>query len=371
MPSESHSTGIPKSSWLYPLVALIFFFAASAYDFAMPFVPTVGNLATAAILIIVLFGAIFAAVYHAEVIAHVTGEPYGTLVLTAAVTIIEVALIASIMLSDKGGSPALARDTVFAVVMIVCTGLAGICILAGSLRYREQQFDATGASVYLAVLIVLATLTLVLPNYTREVQGPEYSEKQLAFVAVMTILLYGAFLYIQTVRHREYFVTTPAESPDNGHPISTRMAAISSVLLLIALVAVVLLSKKFANVVEYGREAIGAPPAVTGLIVAMLVLLPEGIAACQAARRDELQKALNLALGSSLATIGLTFPAVTAVSLVLHQPLVLGLDASETVLLALTLIVSILTLGNGRTNVLYGFIHLVIFGTFLFTTFWP
>jgi Ca2+:H+ antiporter len=362
---------MPKSAWLYPLVALAFFFAASAYGFATPFVPSLGSSVIALVLVIVLFGAIFAAVHHAEVIAHATGEPYGTLVLTAAVTIIEVSLIASIMLSDEGGSPALARDTVFAVVMVICTGLAGICMLAGGLRFREQQFGSTGASAYLAVLIVLVTLTLVLPNYTQEVQGPAYSEKQLAFVAVMTILLYGAFLYIQTVRHREYFVTFADDESDETHRIGARMIALSVVLLVVALVAVVLLSKRFANVVEFGRDAIDAPPAVTGLVVAILVLLPEGIAAYQAARRDQLQKALNLALGSSLATIGLTFPAVTVVSLVLHQPLMLGLDPGETVLITLTLVVSILTLGSGRTNILYGFVHLVIFGTFLFMTFWP
>jgi Ca2+:H+ antiporter len=371
MQSATHIGAMPKSAWIYPLVALAFFFAASAYGFAMPFVPSVGNGIIAILLVIVLFGAIFAAVHHAEVIAHVTGEPYGTLVLTAAVTIIEVALIASIMVSDKGGSPALARDTVFAVVMVVCNGLAGICILAGGMRYREQRFGSTGASAYLTVLIVLATLTLVLPNYTQEVQGPAYSNKQLAFVAVMTLLLYAAFLYIQTVRHRDYFVTFRDGPPDAAHGLSGRLIALSIVLLLAALVAVVLLSKKFANVVEFGRQAMELPPATTGLVVAILVLLPEGIAAYQAARRNELQKALNLTLGSSLATIGLTFPAVTVLSLVLHQPLVLGLDAGETVLLALTLIVSIVTLGSGRTNILYGFVHLVIFGTFLFMTFWP
>ncbi|ARP87638.1 ionic transporter y4hA [Bordetella genomosp. 9] len=371
MDSHAHAVAMPKSAWIFPAVALPFFLVASAAGFAMPFVPSPLSIAVACVLVIVLFGAIFAAVHHAEVIAHATGEPFGTLVLTAAVTIIEVALIASIMISDQGGSPELARDTVFAVVMIVCTGLAGACILAGSLRYHEQQHGSTGASAYLAVLIVLATLTLVLPNYTQEIKGPSYSDTQLAFVAVMTILLYGAFLYIQTVRHTEYFVTESGNAADVPQRPAARTVALSIGLLMLALVGVVLLSKKFANVVEYVRLAADAPPATTGLVVAILVLLPEAISAYQAARRDELQKALNLALGSSLATIGLTFPAVTVVSLVLHKPLVLGLDAGETVLLALTLIVSILTLGSGRTNILYGFVHLVIFGTFLFMTFLP
>ncbi|CAM3698791.1 ionic transporter y4hA [Bordetella bronchialis] len=362
---------MPISAWAYPLLALAFYFVAAAYGFATPFVPGLGNGAIAVLMIVVLFGAIFAAVYHAEVIAHVTGEPYGTLVLTAAVTVIEVALIASIMISDPAGSPELARDTVYAVVMVVCTGLAGACILGGSLRFREQRYVSTGASAYLAVLIVLATLTLVLPNYTQSASGPSYSSEQLAFVAVMTLLLYAAFLYIQTVRHREYFVVLAEDDAEHPSPIGGRRLAASIVLLLVALAAVVLLSKTFANVVEYGRQAIDAPPAVTGLVVALLVLMPEGISAYQSARRDELQKAINLALGSSLATIGLTFPAVSVLSLVLHKPLVLGLDPGETVLMTLTLVVSLLTLASGRTNVLYGFIHLVIFGTFVFMTFMP
>ncbi|AOB30203.1 ionic transporter y4hA [Bordetella sp. H567] len=371
MPSETHAVSMPRSTWVYPLLALVFYFAAAAYGFATPFVASLGNAAVAVLMMVVLFGTIFAAVYHAEIIAHVTGEPYGTLVLTASVTVIEVALIVSIMIFDENGSPALARDTVFSVVMIVCTGLAGICILGGSLRFREQRYGSTGASAYLTVLIVLATLTMVLPNYVQEMQGPSYSDRQLVFVAVMTLLLYGAFLYIQTVRHRDYFITLSDHAPDENHHIGGRALAFSIVLLLVALVAVVLLSKQFANVVEFGREAIGAPPAVTGLMVAILVLLPEGISAYQSARRDELQKALNLALGSSLATIGLTFPAVSALSLALHKPLVLGLGPGDTVLMLLTLVVSIVTLGSGRTNVLYGFVHLVIFATFIFMAFLP
>jgi Ca2+:H+ antiporter len=304
------------------------------------------------------------------VIAHWTGEPYGTLVLTAAVTVIEVALIASVMISDPSGSPTLARDTVYSVVMTVCTGLAGLCILVGGLRYREQSFRVSGASAYLSVLFVLATITLVLPNYTHEAPGPSYSSNQLAFVAVVTLVLYGVFLYIQTVRHRDYFIAGSSDDDWSSRSSPGRLA-MTGVLLLVALSAVVLLSKKFAVVVEVGRQAIGAPPPVTGLVVAILILLPEGIAAVQAARQDELQKSLNLALGSALATIGLTFPAVAVVALRLEAPLTLGLDAASATLLALTLLVSTLTFSTGRTNILHGFIHLVIFATFLFLTFQP
>jgi Ca2+:H+ antiporter len=362
---------IPMTSWIYPLLAFVFYGVASALGFADQLAPGMGGMVLALILVPILFGTIFASVYHAEVLAHWSGEPYGTLILTAAVTIIEVALIASVMVSGKDGSPTLARDTVFAVVMAVCTGLTGLCILVGGLKYQEQSFRVSGASAYLTVLMVLATLTLILPNYTQEAPGPVYSNVQLGFFAIVTILLYGAFLYIQTVRHRDYFVTPSVEHEWEANPTSSKSLWISFGLLLLSLVAVVMLAKKFAVVVEAGRIAIGAPPAITGLVVAILILLPEGIAAVQAARGDALQKSLNLALGSALATIGMTFPAVAVVTLYLGTPLTLGLNASGTVLLALTVLVSTLTFATGRTNILYGFVHLVIFATFLFLSFQP
>ncbi len=361
---------IPAFAWIAPVGALAFYSVVSALGFGDRFVP--GGMMTilAVLLVPVLFATVFAAVHHAETIAHRTGEPYGTLVLTTAVTIIEVALIASVMLGDPDGSPTLARDTVFAVVMIVCNGLAGLCILLGGLRHREQSFSVRGASAYLAVLMVLSTLTLILPNYTQETPGSAYSNGQLAFAGSVTLLLYIGFLYIQTVRHRDDFTAT-AEHEGHAAAASNRMLLWSVALLVVALVAVVLLSKKFAAIVEVGRVAIGAPPAITGLLVALVILLPEGIAALQAARQNQLQKSINLALGSSLATIGLTFPAVAVVALYLGKPLMLGLNAVDTVLLALTLLVSTLTFGTGRTNILYGFIHLVVFVTFLFLTYRP
>src|SRR6266478_476720 len=194
---------MPRSAWIFPALAIILFAAATAlgYNFA----PSAAGLAFAAVLLVILFGTVFAAVHHAEVIAARIGEPYGTLLLTLAVTVIEVALIATIMLGDKE-APTLARDTVFAVVMIVCNGLVGICIMAGGLRYREQDVQVTGSSLYLSVLIVLATITLIMPNYTLTTPGPVYSAAQLGFVSVVTLILYGVFLYTQTVRHQDYFV---------------------------------------------------------------------------------------------------------------------------------------------------------------------
>jgi Ca2+:H+ antiporter len=360
------------TAWGFPVFALLFYGALNALGFDDSFTPDKTGIAIAALLVPALFGAVFAAVHHAEVIAHRTGEPLGTLVLTVAVTVIEVALIASVMLNDADGSPTLARDTVFAVLMIVCNGLTGLCILVGGLKFSEQSFRVTGANSYLAVLFVLATLTLILPNHTMTTTGPTYSMGQLGFVGVMTLVLYAAFLYIQTVRHRDYFVVRSENErlETNARP-SDRAVTISGVLLLVALVAVVLLSKKFAIVVEAAREASGAPPPVTGLVVALMILAPEAMAAVQAARRNALQTAINLTLGSSLATIGMTFPAVAVVALWIGKPLTLGLEARDTTLLVLTLLVSTLTFGTGRSNILFGFVHLVIFATFLFLTFQP
>jgi Ca2+:H+ antiporter len=313
---------------------------------------------------------VFAAVHHAEVIAERIGEPYGTLLLTLAVTIIEVALIATIMLGDKP-QPALARDTVFAVVMIVCNGLVGVCIFIGGLRYREQDFQVSGANLYLSVLFVLATITLIMPNYTLTTPGPSYSAAQLGFVSIITLILYAEFLYTQTIRHRDYFINQAAGDAADGAHLSNRMLAISVALLLISLLAVVLLAKKFSQAVDAVTEMIGAPPAFAGVVVALLILLPESVAALGAARKNDLQKSINLALGSSLATIGLTVPAVAVAAYTLDKQLVLGLDAREMVLLVLTFVVSMLTFGTGRTNVLFGLVHMLVFAVFLFMVFVP
>ena len=246
---------MPRSAWMFPALAVLLFAAVGATGYS--FVPSAAGLLFAALLLLILFGTVFAAVHHAEVIAERIGEPYGTLLLTLAVTIIEVALIATIMLGDKA-APTLARDTVFAVVMIVCNGLVGICILLGGLRYREQDFQVSGANLYLSVLAVLATITLILPNYTLTTPGPFYSAAQLGFVSVVTIALYGLFLYTQTVRHRDYFVGE-AGLGDQAPAASHRTMMLSVGLLLVSLLAVVLLAKKFSLVVDAVAALIGAP----------------------------------------------------------------------------------------------------------------
>jgi Ca2+:H+ antiporter len=315
----------------------------------------------------ILIATVFAAVHHAEVVAHRTGEPFGTLVLAVAVTVIEVALIVSVMVGAPAEKAGLARDTVFAAVMIVCNGIVGACLLWGGARHHEQGFHVEGASAALAVLAALTGLTLVLPNVATAAPGPFFSTSQLIFAGVVSLVLYGSFVFVQTIRHRDYFL--PLENGDDEThvtPPSNTSALISAGLLLASLVAVVGLAKALTPMLEAGIGKAGAPEAVIGIVIAALVLLPEGLAAVRAARANRLQTSLNLALGSALASIGLTIPVVAIVSIWLAQPLALGLDAKDQVLLALTLLVGVITLGTGRTTVLQGIVHVVIFAAFLF-----
>jgi len=350
---------MPWWAWAWPALGWLLLVATSIASMG-------GFLAAAAGA--ALIATVFAAVFHAEVVAHRVGEPFGTLVLALAVTVIEVALIVSIMMAGKGDTAGLARDTVFAAVMIVCNGIVGLCLLAGGVRHHEQGFQVAGANAALAVLAALTTLTLVLPNFTTSAAGPVFSTSQLVFAGVVSLVLYGSFVFVQTVRHRDYFLPADEGSNEEAHlPPPSRKAALASAgLLLAALVAVVGLAKVLTPTVEAGVAQAGAPKTVVGIIIAALVLLPEGLAALRAARLNRLQTSMNLALGSALASIGLTIPAVAVVSVVLGQPLALGLGVKEEILLALTLLVGVITLGTGRTTVLQGIVHLVIFAAFLF-----
>ena len=320
-----------------------------------------------------LIAGVLAAVHHAEVVAHRVGEPYGTLVLALAITVIEVALIVSLMLTGGPETTALARDTVFAAVMLILNGIVGICLLAGASRFKEQTFGLLGVSASLATLAAIAVLTMVLPNYTTSVPGPVYSASQLSFVAIVSLVLYGTFVLVQTVRHRDYFLPPDASQDTDAHaqPPSNGLAIASATLLLLSLVAVVLLAKALAPSIELAVASMGAPKAVVGIIIAMVVLLPEGLAAYRAARANRLQTSLNLALGSALASIGLTIPAVAVVSLATGWTLTLGLDIKSSVLLLLSLFICTLSLGTGRTTVLQGVVHLVVLATYLFTTIVP
>ena len=329
--------------------------------------------ATVVVVLVGLFlgGAVLAAVHHAEVVAHRVGEPYGSLVLAVAVTVIEVALIVTLMVSGGGETATLARDTAFAAVMITTNGILGLTLLIGALRRGVATFNAEGTGAALATVTTLTTLSLVLPTFTTSRPGPEFSPAQLTFAAVASLALYLVFVFIQTVRHRDYFmpVVLPDDlPPDEVHaePPSDRATLLSLGLLLVALVAVVGLAKIESPAIEDAVEAAGFPHAAVGVVIALLVLLPETLAAVRAARRDRVQIGLNLALGSAMASIGLTIPAIAIASIWLDGPLVLGLGATQMVLLGLTAVVAVLTVVPGRATLLEGAVHLVLFGAFLF-----
>lgn len=316
-----------------------------------------------------LGASVFAAVHHAEVVAHRIGEPYGTLVLALAVTLIEVALILSLMIAGGAEAAGLARDTVFAAVMIILNGIVGMCLLVGGLMHREQSFSLDGVSAALVALGAIVLLTLVFPNYTLTTPGPYYSPSQLMLIALVSLVIYGAFIFTQTVGHRQLFLQDDfeAEAPHREAKIPNGPAILSAVLLLACLVAVVLLAKKLAPSLEAAVTRLGAPDTLVGVVIAAIVLLPEGLAAVMAARANKLQNSLNLALGSALASIGLTIPAVSALSLAMHTPLALGIDSKSTVLLMLSLFVTVIALRTGRTIILHGVVLLVVFVVYLFT----
>ncbi|MCX5242225.1 calcium:proton antiporter [Streptomyces prunicolor] len=323
-----------------------------------------------ALVTLVLAGAVLAAVHHAEVIAHRVGEPFGSLVLAVAVTIIEVALIVTLMADGGDKSSTLARDTVFAAVMITCNGIVGLVLIVASLRHGTAVFNPEGTGAALATVATLATLSLVLPTFTTSKPGPEFSGAQLTFAALSSLALYGLFVATQTVRHRDYFlpVSRLGETITKDHHAdapSARTALISLGLLGLALIGVVGLAKGVSPTIESGVEAAGLHHAVVGVIIALLVLLPETIAALRSARRDRVQTSLNLALGSAMASIGLTIPAVALASIWLSGPLVLGLGSTHMVLLALTVVVSSLTVVPGRATPLQGGVHLVLFAAYL------
>lgn len=348
--------------WLFPVLAFL------------GVVISMGASVPVVVVGVLLAGAVIAAVHHAELVAHRIGEPYGTLVLALAVTIIELGLIVTLMSAAGEGAESLARDTVFAAVMIILNGLIGICLLIGGLRHHEQDFQKSGVSASLATLSALTVFSLVLPNYTVSEAGPVYSPSQLAFVATVSVILYGTFVAVQTVRHRDYFLPPKdkvANADEHAERPTSGAAGLSFALLLVCLISVVMLAKQLAGPIETVVDDWGAPRALVGVIIASLVLLPESVAAVRATLANRLQTSLNLALGSALATIGLTIPAVAALSMAMAMPIALGLDSKSMVLLMLTLLVSAQALATGKTTILQGVVHLVIFGVYLFTTIIP
>ena len=327
----------------------------------------------------VMLWASFGVVRHADALAEILGEPYGTLILTIVVIGIEVSLIAAIMLTGDA-NPTLARDTMLAVLMIVLNGLVGGALLIGGLLHREQDYNLRGARAFISVLVPLAVFALILPKYTVSTANPTFSTGQAFLFALLTALLYGVFLCIQTGRHKGFFVHEASaddgsgdeDAQDGGHghgPV--RSLLYHAVLLILTLLPIVLLSKRMAKLVDYGIVEVGAPAALGGVVIALLVLTPEGIAAMSAARANRLQRSVNLLLGSALSTIGLTVPAVLAIGLFTGQTVVLGLEGAPMILLVLTLLLSSFTFGGVRTNLLQGAVHLVIFLAYLVLVFNP
>lgn len=355
---------MPLWTWLIPALSLVLLVAA--------LVTGVGT-ALAVLCGVALIGTVVASVHHAEVVAHRVGEPFGTIVLAVAVTVIETALILSMVIAGGAEMAVLARDAIYAAVMIICTGVVGICILLGGIAHREQTFRVEGAGAGLAALIVMSALTLILPVFTTTTGAGTYSSSQLAFVAVTSAALWAIFIFIQTVRHRDYFIpVTDAANPDaHAEPPTNREAWVSFGLLLASLVAVVGLAKMLSPVIERAVAVANAPRVVVGIVIASLVLLPETWAAARAARANRLQTSMNLAIGSALACIGLTVPVVVMASAVFELPLVLGLEPKDMAMLVLTFVVSAVTLGTGRTYMMQGAVHLVLFAAFLFLAFVP
>ena len=324
---------------------------------------------------ITLIGAVLSAVHHAEVIAHRTGEPFGTLVLALSVTIIEVALIISMMLSGHEGSEFIARDAIFATVMIIINGVIGLCIFVGGLQHHELVFRNEGTNSMLAVLTALATFILVMPLVTVSTPGPDFTKSQLAFAGIASFALYIAFLFFQTVSHRDYYLPKEKEKKTDVHvhaqkPSNAKTAA-SAALLLVSLIAVVGLAKMLSPAIEAGVAAAGAPKTIVGIAIALLVLMPESFAALRAATANRLQSSLNLALGSALASIGLTIPAVAAIAIFFDLPLSLGISNLNMTLMYLSFFIGALTLAIGRTTLLQGVVHLIIFFEYLFLSLVP
>jgi len=324
-----------------------------------------------------LVGAVLAAVHHAEVVAHRVGDPLGSLILAVAVTVIEVALIVTLMVGDPVHGATLARDTVFAAVMLSINGIVGFSLLVAALRHHLAVFNPEGTGSALATVITLAGLTLVLPTFTTSEPGPEFTASQLAFAAVVSLALYVLFVFTQTVQHRDQFLP-PQQEPaadvhrDEHDEVPTnRATTLSLALLLVALVAVVGLAKVESKPLEKAVSAAGLPQELVGVVIAALVLLPEAISAVRAAAADRVQVSFNLAYGSAMASIGLTIPTIALAKIWLDGPLVLGLQTTQIVLLVLSAIVAVLTVVPGRSKPLQGGLHLVLLATFVFVSISP
>lgn len=327
-------------------------------------------------LLVITLWAAFGVVHEAEVLAEALGEPLGTLLLTLSIIIIEVALISAVMLGTKGVET-LGRDTMFAVLMIVLNGVVGLGLLIGGLRHHQQSYNLQGASAYLALILPLTTIALVLPNFTTSTDGGTLSVTQSVFFSLFTIGLYGLFLWLQTGRHKGFFKPTGDESdaaaePEPAHEkVPPKVIWRHVALLLANILPIVILSKSLAKLLDSGITALGAPTALGGVIIAVIVLMPEAITAVRAVSANHLTRAINLCLGAATSTLGLTVPAVLLIGLATGQSVVLGLSPANMVLLAITLALNMLTFSGSRTTMLEGAVHLSLFAVFMVLVFSP
>jgi Ca2+:H+ antiporter len=360
-------------AWL--TVALFLFFGGSWFA-------DLSSALRAAGLFLWLFAIIlwcsFGVVEEADYVAGLLGEPLGTLVLTLSIVIIEVALIAAVALSGEA-VPTLGRDTMFAVLMIVLNGVVGVALISGGLRHHEQAYNLQGAVAYLAVIIPLSVIALILPSFTKAVPIGSLTTTQAVFFSLFTVLLYGIFLAIQTGRHRGFFVephndtesVATVSTPQERRAVSFGVLGRHTLLLVITILPIVLLAKQLAKLIDYGIAVLGAPPALGGVLIALIIFTPEGIATLRAALNNQLQRSINLSLGASASTIGLTVPAILCIGLATGKTMVLGLDPTGMTLLALTLVLSTLTFSGLRTTVLEGAVHLVVFLVYIVLIFSP
>lgn len=347
-------------SYIFPILSLIYYLLGITDD--SPLFAVLGG--------ILLITSVLGAVHHAEVVAHRVGEPFGTIILAIAITVLEVGLIVSLMIAGGKETDTLARDTVFAAIMLILNGIMGACLLVGGLKFKEQFFARTSGNMALISLVAIVVMTLILPNYTTSEISPTFSKAQLIFFSIASLIIYSTFLMVQTVRHRNYFLPENDEELHADPPTLTTSIT-SLIFLIICLGVVVFLAKALSPQIENMVHNFGAPKSLVGVIIAAVVLLPEGMAAIKAAKRNQFQTSLNLALGSALASIGLTIPCVAVVSIIYDFPFVLGLDIKSMILLALSLYIVMLSLNRGKTNILYGVVLLVNLMAYIFTVIVP
>lgn len=346
---------------LIPILAWVLFFSGLIEDY---------NFARIAATVFLIFS-VMAAVHHSEVIAHRVGEPYGTIILAVAITIIEVSIIVSLMIAGGDEAAALARDTVYSATMLIMNGIVGLCLFIGGLKHHEQSFSKHSVIIALVSLISIVVFTLVVPTFTKSIAGPYYTTSQLIFVSIACFAIYTCFLFAQTIRHREYFLAESTDEPGKKMDISNRQLMVSLLFLFISLGIVVLLAKTLSPTIESIVLRHHLPKSLVGVIIAAIILLPEGTAAIRAAKRNKLQNSLNLALGSALASIGLTIPVVAIVSYWFGMNIILGLDIISIILLGLSVFTVMLSLSSGRSNIVYGVVLLVNLMAFIYLIIYP